>query len=104
MRRSVSFWPIVALLVCMLGAFLWSSSALSRSIQEVEVKNEQARVRLSQAEIEQGTLKDTLAIVETESYIENQARTEYGYMKPDEIRFVITNPEVLYGTEATPIP
>jgi cell division protein FtsB len=45
------------------------------------------------------SLQTTLVALGTDSFIENQARTLYGYMKSDELRFVITNPEVLYGTQ-----
>lgn len=104
MRKSVSIWPVLALLVCLLVAFLWSSSQITKSIDEVEQKYDQSRVLLTQLQNEQSTLKDTLEIVGTDAFVENQARSQYGYMKPDEIRFVITNPEVLYGTEATAEP
>lgn len=43
-----------------------------------------------------------LDTVGSDSFIENQARTMYGYMMPDEIRFVITNPEALYGDDEIP--
>ena len=46
--------------------------------------------------------KISLASVGSDAYIENQARTVYGYMMPDEIRLVISNPETLYGEEGVP--
>jgi len=46
----------------------------------------------------ENTLQETLAMMGTDAFIESQARDLYGYMKSDEIRFVITDPEVLYGT------
>ncbi len=104
MRKSISIWPVCALLACMLAAFLWSSSQLTGSIQNVEEKYNQTRVKLTQLQNEQTGLKETLEMVDTEAFIENQARTMYGYMRPDEIRFVITNPEVLYGSEGAPAP
>lgn len=45
----------------------------------------------------ESTLKATLDAMGTDAFIENLVRTLYGYMKSDELRFVITNPEVLYG-------
>lgn len=48
-------------------------------------------------EKEKSTLRETLDAMGTDAFIENLARTVYGYMKADEIRFVITNPEELYG-------
>ncbi len=102
MRKSISVWPVVALLGCLLAAFLWSSGQLNKSIRDVDDKYNQSRVKLTQVQNEQASLKEMLNAVGTDAFVENQARTMYGYMKPDEIRFVITNPEVLYGTENVP--
>ncbi|MDD3411330.1 MAG: septum formation initiator family protein [Eubacteriales bacterium] len=99
MRRRIGLWPVVAVILCMVGAFMWQSSRLERSMDEVSQQYEQSRVKLSQLQSEQATLQLTLENVDTDAFIENRARTEYGYMKPDEIRFVITNPEALYGTD-----
>ena len=48
-------------------------------------------------EKKESTLRETLDAMGTDAFIENLARTLYGYMKADELRFVITNPEELYG-------
>ena len=50
-------------------------------------------------ESKENSLQETLAALGTDAFIENIARTQYGYMKSDELRFVITNPDVLYGTQ-----
>ena len=57
---------------------------------------------LTELQGEQADLKTQLETVGTAAFIENQARTMYGYMMPDEIRFVITNPEALYGEDEIP--
>ena len=102
MRKNVSVWPVLGLLLCILIVYLWSGYSLSDSLYESEQKFDRGRVRLMQLEYEQGRLNDTLETVRTDAYIENQARMQYGYMKPDEMRFVITNPEVLYGPGGIP--
>lgn len=102
MRRGVSIWPVMAILGCLLVAFIWSGGQLRQSIQEVDQKYEQNSQRLRQLQNDQVALKELLEASGTKAFIENQARTEYGFMKPDEIRFVITNPEALYGTEGVP--
>jgi len=55
-------------------------------------------------ENKENSLQETLAELGTDAFIENIARTKYGYMKSDELRFVITNPEVLYGTQESTDP
>ena len=48
---------------------------------------------------ERSELENELAISNTDDYIAEKARTLYGFLYEDEIRFIITNPEVLYGDE-----
>ena len=103
MRRSIGFWPVFSLLLCMLLVFLWSSGQLNGSIRDLDEKYNQGRVKLTRLQNEQTGLQSTLEMVDTDAFIESQARTLYGYMRPDEIRFVITNPEVLYGTDEVPV-
>ena len=103
MRKSVGLWPVCALLVCILAAFFWSNAQVSKSVKEVNEKYERSRVKLTQLQGEQTELKNTLELVGTDAFIESQARSIYGYMRPDEIRFVITNPEVLYGSGGVPV-
>jgi hypothetical protein len=44
-------------------------------------------------------LSNQVRLAKTDQYIITEARTKYGYLFPGEIRFVVTNPEVL-GIEA----
>ena len=48
-------------------------------------------------------LQHELEIVGTDDYIIAKARQIYGYMMPDELLFVIKNPEALYGETDEPI-
>ena len=99
MRRTVNIWVLIGALFCVLVAFFCMSSSLSRSIGELDDAYGQSKARLAELQKDQAALKDTLA---SDAYIENQARTVYGYMMPDEIRLVISNPETLYGEEGVP--
>lgn len=102
MKRRVGILPVLALILCLAGAFLWSSSRIGNQIKDVETQLDQSRVQLTQAQNEQAQLKAMLDMVDTEAFIENQARSLYGYMRPDEIRFVINNPEALYADDEQP--
>lgn len=99
MRRRVGLLPVLAVLACFTIAFLWVSSKLDNNIADVNQQYQQAVASSNTLETEQNALKNKLASANTDAFIENQARTLYDYMKPDEIRFVITNPEALYGTD-----
>lgn len=100
MRRRVGLVPVLAVLACLTIAFLWVSSKLDNNLADVNQQYQQAIASSNMQETEQNILKNTLASANTDAFVENQARTLYDYMKPDEIRFVITNPEALYGTDA----
>ena len=99
MRKRVGLYPILAILGCLTVAFLWVYTKLDQNISDVNQQYQQAISSSNSLESEQSKLKNTLASADTDAFIENQARTLYDYMKPDEIRFVITNPEALYGTD-----
>ncbi len=99
MRRRIGLLPVVLVLTCISLVFFWVSSSLDRRIDEADALVQQAVALNSELETDQNGLKETLKTVNSDAFIENQARTLYDYMKQDEIRIVITNPEALYGTD-----
>ena len=48
-------------------------------------------------------LSEQVRLAGTDQFVVNEARTKYGYLFPGEIRFVVTNPEVL-GLSPRPAP
>lgn len=102
MRKTMNVWVLILTSAFVLVGFFWYGGTLSSTISELDAAYGDAKVRLSELENMQEDLKDTLETVGTDAFIENQARTMYGYMMPDEIRFVITNPETLYGSDEVP--
>lgn len=99
MRKRIRLLPLVVVLACISLAFFWVSSRLDQRIDETDALYQQAVALKSETETDQNDLKETLGTVNSDAFIENQARTLYDYMKQDEIRIVITNPEALYGTD-----
>lgn len=93
MRRTINIWWIIAAFACVLAAFSWYSGKLTDTIAELEGVVEENTVRLSTLQAENARLEATLKSAGTDAFVENQARTEFGYMMPDEIRFVITGAE-----------
>ena len=102
MRRTVNIWWLIGAVACILIAFFCYSGTLSQTIGELNDVYDSHKVRAANLQNEQNALKSTLENVDSDTYIENQARNKYGYMMPDEVRLVITNPEVLYGEEGVP--
>ncbi|MEG1471293.1 MAG: septum formation initiator family protein [Clostridia bacterium] len=102
MRKTMNVWTLIAILGCVLIGFFCYSTQFGASIHDLDETYDRSKVQLADLESKQATLQSTLENVGTDAFIENQARTVYGYMKPNEIRFVITNPEALYGGEEVP--
>ena len=102
MRKTVNVWFLIGALACVLIVFFCYSGTLSQTIQQLNDAYNQDKIRLADLQTEEASLKNTLQDVGSDSFIENQARKEYGYMMPDEIRLVISNPEALYGEEGMP--
>ncbi len=99
MRKKIPLLPVIAVMICMVAAFIWTSLNNQEKLKEIKSSYEQSRVQLAKAQNEQASLQETLDSADTDAFVENQARTVHGYMRPDEIRFVITNPEALYAGE-----
>ena len=102
MRKTVNIWVLVGMLACVLIAFFCYSGTLSQTIAELNDVYNQDKLLETNLQAEQNELKSTLSNAGSDAYIESQARSVYGYMMPDEIRLVITNPEALYGEEGVP--
>lgn len=102
MRKTINVWVLAVVSAVVLAGFFWCSGTLGGSIRDLNETYDSAKLRLSELQREQTELKDMLETVGTDAFVENQARTMYGYMMPDEIRFVITNPEALYGSDEIP--
>lgn len=73
-------------------------------INSVRDDTAQLRVRVTDLSIsreelarERDKLQSEVSIAQTDDYIIAKARQLYGYMMPGEMRFIIKNPEALYG-------
>lgn len=102
LRKSIGLWPMMTIFAVLTALLLWANAEIGGAIKDKKWENEQNRLRVLTLEDDQIALIDQLAYVKTDAFIENQARTEYSYMKPDEIRFVIDNPEALFGDGEIP--
>ncbi len=98
MRKRVHIVPVVLLFGALLIGFFWGTNKLNEGIRTADELYQQAVTDNTALETQQNDLKAMLATASTDAFIERQARSLYGYMDPNELRLVITNPEVLYGT------
>ncbi len=96
-QRRVRFLTLFLALAAIGIAFWILNKNINTTFQKTVKDGERARIELAQEQDKQLKLETELSIADTDAYIENQARTRFGYLKPGEIRFVITNPETLYS-------
>ena len=99
-KRVSTLW-LAAVLIAV--AVLYRILSVNIAAQkDLYIQQERAsRITLSRYESEHAALVREIELSGTDAYIENLARTKYGFLKPGEIRFEIINPEVLfsYGDE-----
>ena len=95
MNKTVSWFRIVLLGLAVMAVFLWVNQAISRRTGEMEEMETELRVELSELQEDTSRLRSSIAQVGTENYIENEARSRYGFIKTGELRYAFTNPEAL---------
>ena len=91
---------LTTLLILVSAVILIGVLVINRLDADIAVlKEEQADLHEEEIEKKQerSELTNELEIAGTDDYIADKARTIYGYLYQDEIRFTITNPEVLWG-------
>lgn len=75
--------------------YIAASSRIKSERESLSQKESAQRLQLSRLDTEKAALEKEIGMAGTDPYIENVARTRYGFLKPGEIRFEITNPEAL---------
>ena len=99
-RRRMGYLTLLVLLALVGVAFAVGNHRIQATTQRLAKEEDQSRLELAALKNQKQDLETELSAAGTDAYIENQARTRYGYLKPGELRFVITNPETLYGDGA----
>lgn len=96
--RRIRYMTLFVVLAVVGISFVAANNHIQSSVLNMAKQESQSRIQLSSIQNEKLKLEAELSVAGTDAYIENEARTRYGYLKPGELRFVITNPEVLYST------
>ena len=68
---------------------------MDRGIEDLRLQIDQADDLVFARERDILRLTEQVRLASTDQFIASEARTKYGYLFPGEIRFVVTNPEVL---------
>ncbi|MDD4080049.1 MAG: septum formation initiator family protein [Eubacteriales bacterium] len=102
-KRLPFYVLLIAFIAILLMGWILSENynhEIDRLRAYIEAANEQVFAR----ERENLKLADQVRLAASDNFIANEARTKYGYIFPGEIRFVVTNPEVLGLPQASPAP
>ncbi len=93
MKKTVNVWFFVACMAAMVIAFFVVNADISKNTKTVNADYQNVNRQLTDLKTEKQALKEELETVGTDAFIERQARDQYDYMMPDELRFVISFPE-----------
>lgn len=93
---------LVAVLFIIVAVFTVINSSLRREVRGLQEMVAEGNRLVSAKQKEAADLSGKLQYARTDEFIANEARTQYGYLSDGEIRFVVTNPEVLWGEEGMP--
>lgn len=94
--RKVVSWRMLALITLLMVicfAVLWHMGG--RYLAELQAESATLQADLNRLEVTYAQLQSELRRVGTDSYVENEAREKYDFIKAGEICFEFTNPDKL---------
>jgi len=103
-QRRISYLAFFLACGLLLYFFFLGRDAMEQKRQSLLDERSQYQSMLNQAKKDKQDVELEISQAGTDAYIENKARTQYGFLKPGEIRFEITNPEVLFEGTVEPVP
>ena len=101
-RQRVPGLVRASVLFMLAALFPAITAGLNRDLGQLREMAQEGGRLVAEKERQVNDLKNQLALAGTDEFIANEARTRYGYLADGEIRFVVTNPEVLWGEEGMP--
>lgn len=100
--RRVPLSVVLAAVFVVLATGSMLNRRAEQEAKEAQARLTNARYEMQKLEMRRSELSEQIKLAETDDFIASQARTKYGYLADGEIRFVITNPSVLWGPEGPP--
>ena len=96
MRKRIKlFYVAVAAFVIIAGGLI-TLHRLNADIAVLEDTAREARLEQLRVNTEKSDMQQEIAMKDSPAYIRDMAWTMYGYLMPNEIKFVVVNPEALY--------
>ena len=99
LNRRIPILMLCCALFLILSIDIMIISSMNAQVETLKTDLKEIRLLSSQYSDEKDRLQDEIEQITTEAYVQNKARELYQYMMPDEVRFIVTNPEALYLDE-----
>lgn len=100
--RRVPLVAVIAALFVIIAVGSMLNRRMDTANQLLEMQLANARYELDMQNKRRMDLSNQIRSASTDDFIASEARTKYGFLADGEIRFVISNPEVLWGPEGPP--
>ena len=92
-KKTMNLWLFMAIMVLMVVAFGIVNARIVSDTEDIQRQHNIANKKVSDLKNVKQDLEEELDTVDTDAFVERQARDEYDYMMPDELRFVISFPD-----------
>jgi len=100
-KRIPLIWVFCPMFVVIMIGYLWISQ-INNEINGLKVTASELSVSKTMLERERDAMLLEIKQANTDEYIVSKARQLYGYMMPNELLFIIKNPEALQSNDEVP--
>ena len=102
MRERIRLLYVIVIAFVIVAGGMITLNRLDQEIAVLEDTARETRLRQLALETENGSMRQEIAIKDTDSYIRKMARKDNRFLMPGETRFVVVNPEALYAPGEMP--
>lgn len=101
-QRVPLLWVICPIFVIVMIGYLWIDQ-INSDISQLKVTVTELSIASTLLERERDALIKEVKESESDEYIIAKARQLYGYMMPNELLFIIKNPDALQSSDEVPV-
>ena len=96
MRKKIKLFYVAVAAFVIIASGLITLHRLNADIAVLEDTAREAQMEQLRVNTEKSDMQQEIAMKDSPAYIRDMARTMYGYLMPEEIKFVVVNPEALW--------
>ena len=102
MRKRIRLLYVIVIAFVIVAGGMITLNRLDQEIAVLEDTARETRLRQLALETENGSMRQEIAIKDTDSYIRKMARKDNRFLMPGETRFVVLKPERLFAPREMP--